>query len=73
MEAAGNAYTILIRKSEGKRPLGTPRSKWKNDIKTHLKETGIKTYSGLRIRKMFEFCERDNKRLGPITGGKFLD
>jgi hypothetical protein len=49
MEATSNAYTILIRKSEGKRPLGTPRSRWKDNIKTDLKETIIKTYSGLRI------------------------
>jgi hypothetical protein len=28
-----NAYKILVRKPEGKRPLGTPRRKWVNDIK----------------------------------------
>jgi hypothetical protein len=32
-----NAYTILVGKPEGKRPLGRPRHKWKDNIKM---ETG---------------------------------
>jgi hypothetical protein len=36
-----NAYRILVGKSEGKRPLGRPRSRWEGHIKigtdwTHL-------------------------------------
>jgi hypothetical protein len=28
-----NAYTILVGKPEGKRPLGRPRRRWKDNIK----------------------------------------
>jgi hypothetical protein len=35
-----NAYKILVGKPEGKRPLGRPRHRWENNIKTDLRETG---------------------------------
>jgi hypothetical protein len=31
-----NAYTILIEKPEGKRPLGGPRRRWADNIKMNL-------------------------------------
>jgi hypothetical protein len=31
-----NAYKILIRKSEGRRPLGKPRCRWKKNYKMDL-------------------------------------
>ena len=33
-------YRVLVRKSEGKRPLGTPRRRWEDDIKMDLREVG---------------------------------
>jgi hypothetical protein len=33
-----NAYSILIRLSEGKRSLGRPRHRWEYSIKVSLKE-----------------------------------
>jgi hypothetical protein len=33
-----NAYMILVRKPEGKRPLGSPRRRWADNIKIDLKE-----------------------------------
>jgi hypothetical protein len=33
-----NAYRILTRKPEEKRPLGRPRRRWVNNIKMDLKE-----------------------------------
>jgi hypothetical protein len=33
-----NAYGILVGKPEGKRPLGTPRRKWEDNIKTDLRD-----------------------------------
>jgi hypothetical protein len=33
-----NAYTILVGKPEGKRPLGRLRRRWADDIKTDLRE-----------------------------------
>jgi hypothetical protein len=35
-----NAYTILVGKPEGKRPLGRPRHRWVDDIKMDLREIG---------------------------------
>ena len=32
------AYTILVGKPEGKRPLGRRRCRWEDNIKTELKE-----------------------------------
>jgi hypothetical protein len=33
-----NAYRILVGKPEEKRPLGTPRLKWEDNIKIDLRE-----------------------------------
>jgi hypothetical protein len=33
-----NAYRILLRKPEGKRPLGRPRRRWVDNIKIDLRE-----------------------------------
>jgi hypothetical protein len=35
-----NAYTILVGKPEGKRPLGRPRRRWVDSIKMELGEIG---------------------------------
>ena len=33
-------YRVLVRKPEGKRPLGRPRRRWKDNIKMDLQEVG---------------------------------
>jgi hypothetical protein len=35
-----NAYRILVRKPEEKRPLGRPRHRWVDNIKMDLREIG---------------------------------
>jgi hypothetical protein len=35
-----NAYSILIGKPEGKRPLGRPRSTWVDNVKMDLRKMG---------------------------------
>jgi hypothetical protein len=35
-----NAYRILVGKPEGKRPLGRPSRRWKDNITTDLREIG---------------------------------
>jgi hypothetical protein len=35
-----NAYRLLVRKPEGKRPLGRPRRRWVDNIKRDLGEVG---------------------------------
>jgi hypothetical protein len=34
-------YRVLVGKPEGKRPLGSPRRKWVNNIKMDLREIGL--------------------------------
>jgi transcription termination factor 2 len=34
-------YRVLVGRTEGKRPLGRPRRRWKDNIKVDLRETGI--------------------------------
>jgi hypothetical protein len=36
----GNAYRLLVRKPEGKRPLGRPRRRWVDNISIDLGEMG---------------------------------
>jgi hypothetical protein len=36
-----NVYRLLVRKPEGKRPLGRPRHRWIDNIKTDLLEIGL--------------------------------
>jgi hypothetical protein len=36
-----NVYRLLVRKSEGKRPLGRPRRMWMDNIKMDLIEIGL--------------------------------
>jgi hypothetical protein len=35
-----NAYRTLVRKPEGRRPLGIPRGRWVYNIKMYLREIG---------------------------------
>jgi hypothetical protein len=47
------AYRALVRKPEGRRPLGRPRPKWEDNIKVNLREVGWGARTGLfwlRIR-----------------------
>jgi hypothetical protein len=34
------AYRILVRRPEGRRPLGRPRRRWEDNIKMYLQEVG---------------------------------
>ena len=40
MKQSRNAYRVLVGKPEGKRPLGTPRHRWEDNIKMNLREVG---------------------------------
>ena len=41
MEEGRSAFKILTGKSTGKRPLGSPRRRWEDNIRMDLKEIGI--------------------------------
>jgi hypothetical protein len=34
-------HRVLVGKPEGKRPLGTPRHRWEDNIKMYLQEVGL--------------------------------
>jgi hypothetical protein len=36
------AYRVLVGKPEGNRPLGRPRRRWEDNIKTYLQEVGYR-------------------------------
>jgi hypothetical protein len=40
MEERRGIYRVLVRKPEGKRPLGRPRRRWEDNIKMDLQEVG---------------------------------
>jgi hypothetical protein len=46
MREMRNAYKILVRKTDGKRPARRPRRKWKDNIKLYLKEIGCEMRNG---------------------------
>jgi hypothetical protein len=41
-----NAYRILMRKPEGKRPVGKPRRRWEDNVKMDLREIG---WGGMKL------------------------
>jgi hypothetical protein len=40
MREGRGLYRVLVGKYEGKRPLGRPRRRWEDNIKTDLQEVG---------------------------------
>jgi hypothetical protein len=48
------AYRVLVGWPEGKRPLGRPSSRLKDNIKVDLREIGIDGFSWLRIESRGE-------------------
>jgi len=41
MGESGGVYRVLMRRPEGKRPLGRPRRRWKDNIKMDHQEVGF--------------------------------
>jgi hypothetical protein len=42
-------YRVLVRRPEGKRPLGRPRGRWEDNIKIDLREIGIDGVNWIRL------------------------
>jgi hypothetical protein len=65
-----NAYRILVGKPEGRRPLGRPRRRWVNNIKTDLGEIRIGWYRlgrpGSGYGSVKGSCEHGNEISGSI-------
>jgi hypothetical protein len=51
-------YRVLVGRPEGKRPLGRPRSRWEDNIRMDLRETGIYGVNWI--------CEHGNEPSGSI-------
>jgi hypothetical protein len=70
-----NAFKILFGKLEGKRPLGRPRRKWRENIKMHFK---VECQCGLDLcdsgqGSVAGSCKRGNKPYVSIRSGEFLE
>jgi hypothetical protein len=44
-----SAYRVLVRRPEGKRPLGRPRRRWEDNIKMDLREIRIDGANWIRL------------------------
>jgi hypothetical protein len=69
-------YRVLVGKPEGKRPLGRPRRRWKNNIKMDLQEVEAKVWIGsswLRIVTSGGHCDWANEHWGFLKCEEFLD
>jgi len=42
-------YRVLVEKPEGKRPLGRPRCRWEDNIKTDLQEVGFGVMDWIKL------------------------
>jgi hypothetical protein len=46
-----NVYRVLMGKPEVKRPLGSPRRKWEDEIKINFKKTGWGSVDWIQLAK----------------------
>jgi len=66
----------LVGKPEEKRPLGSPRRRWEDNIKVDIQVVTCGVWTGsswLRIGKGWGTCECSNEPSGSIKCGEFLD
>jgi hypothetical protein len=68
------AYKTLVRKTEGKMPLGRPRCRWEDNVKLDLTEIwfGVDS-SGSGYGPVADSCEHGNEPFGSTEGGEFLE
>ena len=69
-------YRVLVGKPEGKRPLGRPRHRRKDNIKMDLQGVGCGGVEWIELaqdREVAGSCECGNEPSGPIKCGEFLD
>jgi hypothetical protein len=49
-------YKVLVRKPEGKRPLGRPRRRWEDGIRMDLREIGLGDEDWIRLAQDRDRC-----------------
>jgi hypothetical protein len=62
-------YRVLVRRSEGKRPLRRPKRRWGDNIKMDLRKVGIDGANWIRLAQdspLTGFCEYGNKTSGSV-------
>jgi hypothetical protein len=68
MEGSRSAYTVLVGKIKGRRPLGRPRRRWEDNIKCILEK-----WDGARNGSIWLRIGCDNEPSGSIKCGEFLE
>ena len=69
-------YRVLVGKPEGKRPLGRPRRRWVDNIRTDLQEVGCRYMDWIGLaqdRQVADARECGNETWGSVKCGEFLD
>jgi hypothetical protein len=69
MREKRGAYRILVGTAEGRRPLGRPRRRWEDNIKTDLHEVGW----GMDWIQLAQNRDSWRDPPGPVKCGEFLD
>jgi hypothetical protein len=64
---------VLVRKPEGKRPLGRPRRRWEDNIRMDLQEVGCGGVDWIGLTQDRDSCECGNEFSVSIKCGEFLD
>jgi hypothetical protein len=70
-----NTYKILVRKPKEKRPLGRPRHRWENNIKTNHKEVEYDDEDWIHLAQestIGGLCKHGDECSGSINGREFL-
>jgi hypothetical protein len=49
MEEGRGVYSVFVGKPEGKRPLGSPRRRWEDNIKMYLQEVGCENMDWIEL------------------------
>ena len=76
MEERRGVYKVLVGKPQGRRPHGSPRRKWEDNIKMDLREVGwghVLDRSGSGQGQVADCCEYGNEPSGSIRCGEFSD
>jgi hypothetical protein len=67
----------LVRKPEGRRPLGRPRRRWEDNIKMDLREVGCGSADWINLAQdrvqVAGFCVYGDEPSGSIKCGEFLE
>ena len=70
-------YRVLVGKPEGKRPLGRPRCRWEDNIKTDLQEMGCGGMDWIELAqdrgRWWVLCKCGNEPWGSVKCRELLD